>query len=783
MAKVYKGVFTNSQVDYTDNTGNEQDIFVTIRQKTPYNFAFTFVTVGPNLEYTFTFDELPDDTTALAIGYSNDNGATWTSQTGSFVSPRTLTLAPADWIFQFVVQRTSGNEIIYSEDEIIDLDLAEQPVLCRVVDTDEDKFTPIRSRNYEVKVHTSDEVDIMNFTDGGDNEYSAFISQGTEDNIIFSGWLSISDLRQQFQPHPNILILTITDGLGFLKDIPISDIDGVNFGNENKIIDYIAGCLVKTGLQLGIVCEMNILESTAPLSIFGHFYNFCYLDALTFESEIGEFEDCFTVLEKILGEDCELSQQKNEWFIKRIDEFDTQNNKQVRFAYDGTVDQEYPSTTYPKNIGADNSKYSLAFMNDDAEMSAIRPYKFVKHIFNYRSPQEIPCNSDFSRGDVINESDPLEITYEIECWTLKEGVPTSPGTVDGTTATIHRIFNADGYEDERYIVLTPRTTFESSSINDPTYIESQPIPIEEKDKFTVSIDFRLDQDIATGGNGNARLFRCILHGDDGSYWILGEATTGDGIPVWYDTANWTTNTAKGDTSVDFDEDDTEWRSISWSAPPAPVTGKLYLWINQFNQLNSADDDREVWYSNLSFTYRPFINGSYTSYTGQYHKSEQEGDYKGSREEEVYISDAPKKLFKGCLLKEDSGEFVKTEGFFNYAVFPSGPPSDDYIHPFGQIQNQSVWNQFNRVFMAFEGTIDGLDTEKIDSLDRTDIPDLMHTFYLKDSHEATNNKQFKLLHYEQDYDLCELDLFLIEVFDTTINKVYTGHEFKYIKDDR
>jgi hypothetical protein len=124
----------------------------------------------------------------------------------------------------------------------------------------------------------------------------------------------------------------------------------------------------------------------------------------------------------------------------------------------------------------------------------------------------------------------------------------------------------------------------------------------------------------------------------------------------------------------------------------------------------------------------------------------------------------------------------TEGFYNGAVFPDGPPDSGYIKPYGQIQSEAVWNQFNRVFSIFEGTIDGLDTYVLDSLDRYDLPDLMHSYFLMDNHPATNNKKFKLLHFDQDPDLCEWNGVFIEVLDSTIPKVYTGHSFKYLSND-
>jgi hypothetical protein len=134
----------------------------------------------------------------------------------------------------------------------------------------------------------------------------------------------------------------------------------------------------------------------------------------------------------------------------------------------------------------------------------------------------------------------------------------------------------------------------------------------------------------------------------------------------------------------------------------------------------------------------------------------------------------------CTISRDL--FGQPEGFYNAAVFPDGPPSPDYIKPYGQIQSEAVWNQFNRVFSIFEGTIDGLDTYVLDSLDRYDLPDLMHSYFLMDNHPATNNKKFKLLHFDQDPDLCEWNGVFIEVLDSTIPKVYIGHSFKFLSND-
>lgn len=778
MAKIYTGIFSNTQVDYSDNSPNEQDVYVVITdQDNPHNIQYSLLSSGGGAQtYRFTFDSVPEGTCALAIAYSSDGGQTWNGQTAGAISPRDVTVVENIYIWRLYFQCT--DYVWNSEAEEIDFDLAELPCVQRVVDNDEDKFTPIRSKTYEIQAHTSEDFSILNFKDGTDNQYKVEISVGSIDKVFFTGWLSVSDLRQRFQVDPNVLILTATDGLGFLKDVPLTDVDGERFSNENKIIEYIAGALVKTGLELPIVVEMNIYEVDAPVSAFGHTYNFCYLHALTFEDNINEFLDCYTVLEKILTENCTLTQEKNVWYIKRIDEVDSQDQLQVRFAYDGSNVETEVQENFVKELGSESNgsggfTYDMGFMNEDAEVSITSAHKSVRHNFNYRMPQEIPCNTDFIRGDVIDDTDPLDITYEVECWE-KLWSDTLTDEPQLTGIYIRRLFSDVGYENERYVVLEVNATRF-------TFIMSSEIPVEENDKFTISVDKRLDSDIGGSGFYRNACVQVRLYGDDGTFWTHRFPNSVNTSREWVQcTSTFRTNQKWAYFEGDASDDLTEWKSLyDGDVQPVPVDGKVRILLYRDDQFGDTND---TYYRNFNFTYIPFINGSYKQFSGQYHLSEQDTTDKLTRKKEVFISDAPKRIMKGCLLKASGDDFVKTDGFYNLAVFTSGSPSSEYIHPFGEIQNQDVWNQYNRTFVSFEGTVDGLDTDKTDSQDRPDIPGFMHRYKIRDKSELTNNKHFVLIHFEQDFNLCEWECFFTEAFDDTINKQYLGHSFKYIESD-
>lgn len=781
MGKIYRGEFTNSQVLYSNNTGLEQNIIVLI-----------------------------DDT--------------------------------AD---------SSGGQV--------DLEMADTPVTIRVVDNNEDKFTPIRSKSAEIRIHTTPNINIMTFGAGGDNQYIVQICINSDENPIFEGWLSISDLRQDFQPDPNVLILTATDGLGFLKDVPLTDYNGNQFKGPNRIADYLAGCLAKTGLNRSLIAEMNVKESTQVTNYLGHFYHTIYLDAQTFATGPDEFEDCFTVLEKILGEYCELSQQKNEWYIRAIDEFDWQNSIQIRFNANGTIASQLPEVAYNKEIGSNMTLYQMGFMNDDAQVSLQRPYKFVRHLYRFELPNEVPCNIDLNRGEYIADLPNETIdgktytakSYTVDCWDPLWS-NTSSDDYQATGIYIKKLFDEYGNEFAHSLNLDANATRF-------TFVMSEPIQVRAKDKFNLSLERRLSSDVGGSGNYVDNHVQVRLYGSNGTFWTYDSGTSIDPERQWVQcTSTFRTNqkyfAIEGDTVNDLTE---AMNLFNGEAAEIPVNGEIRILLYRSSLYGGT---RDTYFSNVRFEYIPWVNGSYIRYTSQENKVEQSGDYKASRDQEVYISDSPSLIYKGSLQKVTGTSAIFTgsvlfnagdsfqisgmqlvnfrigmmitvtgsvsnniyaritdvfystivnatvitvntttvsetvsctisknlygfpEGFYNAAVNPSGPPDPSYIKPYGQIQTEAVFNQFNRVFSSFEGTIDGLDTYLLDSLDRYDLPDLMHSFFLRDQHPATNNKKFKLLHFEQDPDLCEWNGVFIEVFDYTIPKVYTGHSFKYLTND-
>jgi hypothetical protein len=784
MANFYKGSFVNTQVDYSDNSPNEQTIYVKITN-------------------------------------------------------------------------TAENDL--SE---VALETADAPVVFQTVDNSEDKFTPIKSKSCTLRVFTNDDVNAMTFSEGGDQQYKVEIAVGTETDIIFTGWLSISDLGQTFQPDPNVLILTASDGIAFLRDIELSDNEGRYLTGPHQIIKYIAWSLQKTGLELEIWVEMNLLEESATYDVAAdHFYNMLYLNAQTFETSIGESENCFSVLEKIFKEFCDLSQQNNVWFIRSTDEAGYAIKRVCKFTYDGEP-IGYSAPFLVKDIGAN---YDMAFMNDDARLSLQRPYKAVKHTFDYNYPSEIVQNIDFERGTETTAPDPTAPTstgvYRPEGWTLaRAGDGTGGVWLDlyqqaGARGEIVKEF-VYGYEKERYLVVEHEDVAGTDFIH---YVKSTPFYVQKGDRLQISVD--------VGQDTNLNIINPVhvwLEADTKYFtWQYDNTNPSAIINQWVSkpkpltasiadnpfTQMWRTTL---DSSLDPEDELPKYTNVS-SELEVPADGQIWIRLAVNSNIFAP-----LFFNNLSITLTPRVNGSYQKYKGQQHTSEQQVDNMAVRDETVFMSDAPRIEMKGALLLTELGETiyngnavfaagsgVNLDGFYtpffnindyinisftslnngkfrivevDYSVitnktiltfaeptqsesvgaamikaydytlsgnfydsieFQGNPPQEDQL-PYGQHQNQAVWNQYNRVFTAFEATVDGLDTDKTYD-GAPDLPDLWHLYRQRDTHPATTNKGFKLLHYEQDTDNCEWGLYMIEVVDSTIPKTYEGHSFKYIQE--
>lgn len=128
------------------------------------------------------------------------------------------------------------------------------PLHIKVINNDEDKFTPIRAKQAVIQFMSDASYNASTFADGSDNRYNVSVTLNPTGTplAVFLGFLVLSDIEQPFQPVPQVVTLTASDHLGLLKDVPLADDASVNLRGKYKIAELIAFCLKKTGLTLSI---------------------------------------------------------------------------------------------------------------------------------------------------------------------------------------------------------------------------------------------------------------------------------------------------------------------------------------------------------------------------------------------------------------------------------------------------------------------------------------------------------------------------------------------------
>ena len=746
----------------------------------PYSINYSIEDAGGGNQTMLFYFTVPSGASGVRLEYSADGGASYTNAgTVAAGSPATWTIPTGTYVYLFVIEYTdplTDDEVIVVEElEGIteELTAAGSPLRLTVNNNERNKLQTIVGMQAEFRFKTDSNNNLSKLLRGpySDKRYYMTIAVNSEEHIIFRGWVSLADNSEPFMPHPNVCALVATDGLGGLKNVTLKNFEDENPVNEHRIIDFIAWCFRFTGIEQNINVVFNWREETLPDD---HAFDVLFLEAKTFEKEVGESEDCYTVFTKILKHIGFIGQRLGEWWIKAIDHFDVQPDSVAVFSSLGELQEIREAATYEKNIGKDET---MSWSQGGATVSFNGPVSFAREYFAHETPKEVPDNVDFERGDYRGDAAPLWKTYDLNDWTLKAGSPASPTTPDND-AFISRKFDTAGNETERYAEITFPTYPGSNS-----YLEHNGIYIEQGDKFDFYCDYRLGSNYSSG-TVNLLLFRVRIDGDDGSVWIYS-----DNNNKWQlSNSAWSVNDEQ--LTVSFDStaiDETEWRTFrmsdNWTGDTrffkeAPVSGKLYitpLWGNV-----SALQGISLNLANFRYIYYPKINGVFTKYTGQHHKVSQTDFNNEKIDEQLYISDVPKRLLKGCLMKADGDVYVPVERMYNWAVFPGGVPADDYLNTFGRTRAFSTWNQRKLLNRVFSGTVNKIESDSLDGLGRCDIPTVFHTYNLTDIDEHTADRKFVCLGFDMDLFLCEWRPTLVEVIDTARGKTYNDtHEFKYI----
>lgn len=577
------------------------------------------------------------------------------------------------------------------------------------------------------------------------------------------------DSDATFVASTNYFITPITKFFYVGQRIRISNT--VSNDGDYTVLAAGVGVIAITIVDGTITDEVAVDVHFEDLSSSSHLYDTVYLDALTFEQSISVGESCYRVLEKILGDDCFLTQYQGKWWIIRVDEMDQYGSYVATFDADTGSFNDIGFVDIGKYIG---NIYSHFWVRADQITRYDRGMGYIKETFNFTYPAELVCNIDFSRGVTVIDAPDLGAanstgTYEVECWTVRR-IFGSPVT---STIHIERTFEY-GYEKQKYLVITPATG--TSTPFD--FAESEPFDVFIGDRVEFSVDWRFETDFGAG-EGAVTYFPAMVYilaaNGDRYYWWNPDTSNDLSTFYWYKRL---AVDGEGNFYMPVgvnldDEDQAAWQTLSANLGDIPVDGKFYVCLLQLHQGADAGDDQDAFYQNLNIVYNPKIAGSYQLYTSQSHKvSRTDTGYLAKRENEVFMSDAPRPAFKGGMFILSGSDYALIAAFYSSAQFSLGfPTSEDFVNRYGYHQAFAVWNQYRNTIRKFTGTVIGL---------RSDWVDVIHKVNLADNTDDTNGRIFMLLSFNQNWKTCETSSTFMEVYNYYTGKTFTDPwEFKYL----
>jgi hypothetical protein len=576
---------------------------------------------------------------------------------------------------------------------------------------DGDKFTTIIS--CEAK---------LNFTlyPDNDQEFDDFIVTFPDEwkmiayddgQIIFVGFLTPGEGRSEFQDKPYDISISAVDGIGLLKGVPLTKNDNTIFTGVNLIIDYVLAILNKVGLSLNLRLFSNIIEESMEdrtQNTQADTFNQTGLHARTFLKNPTTYYDCYTCLERILSEYFCVYQHNGKWVILRIGELQTNPGAKIWYTEYNSAGIIISTAQYLENasgVGRDRLIHPVELSQFVSSNFAVKSSRYT---YNYSVWPELPTNNKFEGGTQVGgSSGPVYeqdqngddtavqvgtfLDYFINDWTFGtfNGTPTPISQLPALNAPIDfpawkRVTkNIYGVEINREIYIEKTTT-------NTQVLQSSAIPVNAGDRLSISFDYKL------GFNYNDQLNIAAVQ-------VYVKPNSG-GFPYWWRdgagiTNRWRRNGASAEAIfveyVDGNDKTKVYKSISLDSQPIPADGVAYI---QLCGVFDGNYPNHTIFRNFEFSYIPFIAGGYLQIKADYAETSQNANLKDTIDEEVFISDSPKKVFQGALYRENLTDLT-TPTWHRYGV--------NEQRNFKELGELARFNNSYRRMWKMEGQYDGL----------------------------------------------------------------------------
>jgi hypothetical protein len=509
---------------------------------------------------------------------------------------------------------------------------------------------------------------------------------------IFHGFVVAEEGSQDLHDAPYIITIRATDALGLLKDVPLTTPSGTSFAGKNRFIEYIGGALSKANPDLTIKTWCNIYESSMDdrgVSTDNDMFFQAKLDYRLFYKDANTFVSCYDALKFVLSNHCTLFYYLGTWNIVRVGDLQSTNTLYyTEYDTDGQIISSGTGDTLTARIGRSEIIHSI---NRDNQKSRKYAQKSVKLTFNYKAPENLVNNQKLT--DIGALIVPLSgvgySAYQMVGWSQYKGNAATQTPTSVKNAYIKTETDAFGYETERYYVIEHDSTATAGPLDNFIRNNNTDFKVHQGDKFSISFQHRLLTDISGGGLIQVATVALLRDGQSGALLTDWHFLDRDGIwaisstPIFRNLTGSTGDEAIGST----------WFTISIDDATVPVNGTIFVWFGG----GDVNDPNESHFKDLQITYTPYINGSYRRVLGDFNSLTQTNNYKNKIEEEIFVSDSPKRILSGAIYESD-GLTLATPTWYRYGV----TEAKRYTQLVAEALFNLNWRRFRKISGSFRG---------------------------------------------------------------------------------
>lgn len=585
---------------------------------------------------------------------------------------------------------------LYQKDYVGDLDAFIVADKMELTDTSDENTIIARAVSMAIWADSDTDITWETFLAGAYDEWKMEVI--IDSRKFFEGFLTPEEGSSAFLDKPYEVNLRATNGLKLLKDVPLTNLSGVNFKGKFTASDFITAALQKTLLDLPIRMYGSIYNEDMdnrdddPQAIF---WNQIKFDHRAFLKDATTFLSCYDALLFMLGRAFRISYFDGRWVIFYLPEhqYAPAGLWYTDFDSAGVVTGGAEDTEGYATVGKAEAIYPI---NEDQLISSSFAIKNARTNFNYNIWPEIPLNSKFQRGTLIGtgtdaDGNPYE-DYTIDDWTsgTYQGNPTEYSDLPAITVAnpdpwyVRRTFNIYGIELRREVII------ERDTAAGGRFVQSEGIPVNAGDVVRFSFDWKASVDLGTGDPVPVQLTPYIVQDVTLDKYVL---RSKDGL---VSEVKWEPSTPSMTGIYTTPNGDlTAYQSVSAESPIIPINGTLYILMWSSVALG---DNSQTFYKGLSMEYIPYIGGGFIPVSGDFWQHTQNANQLDKDEGEIKISDTIIRVAQGCMLNAD-GLTATTPTWYRQGETES--------RHFKELVNLGRYNLGYQRFWSVEGSFTGL----------------------------------------------------------------------------